>query len=255
MRREEQDHAGHVGGGADPGEWRHVDECLLDLGLVAEEAARERGVDQSRRDRVDADPEWRVLERGGLGELRDGCLRGAVGRQAGCGDAVVERRDVHDRAAGQLVLDRSAAELARAEERPACDHVVDALPFLDREAHDRAEQVVKRVVDEDARDAELVDRGVERRAHVNLVRDVAGERDGATAGLLVVQRARGVLRPVAVELEDEHIRAGNHEMARDVVAEPLARTRHDCGTVGELEVEARGRLGRGDQAVARRKSE
>src|SRR5207244_2897093 len=89
-----------------------------------EPLARLRRVDRARRDRVDADPVLRPLNREGAREVDDARLRG--GRVDGAWPARpgVRRHDVHDLAAG-AARNRPPPELAGAEERAVEDDPED----------------------------------------------------------------------------------------------------------------------------------
>src|SRR6185369_670411 len=90
---EEQHGGGDLPGLAHPLERKAVDDPFDDLGV---DLRRHIGVDEARRDRVDAHAAGAELARGGLGERDEAALGRAVVRLAGVAQHARDARDVDD---------------------------------------------------------------------------------------------------------------------------------------------------------------
>ena len=135
---------------------RHASDVVhsVDRTRLADALHRPLRGDECRRNRVAADTALAVFEGDLLGQRAHTALGRRVGGQAGIGNDLVDRREVHDGAAARLlhVGHRRPAE----PERRAQRGVHGAGPFLVRGGRNAALGVLHRVVDQHVHPAEAL---------------------------------------------------------------------------------------------------
>src|SRR3954454_2529774 len=162
---------------------------------AAGEAAHHLGVDDAGADRVDADAQGGVVERGRLRQADESVLRRGVRGLAGEALDAGARRRVDDRAAatGEHELDL----VLHGHERTAQVDRDEAVPLVVGDLVRRLDRLLDAgVVDRNVQAAEALDRRVQRRSNVVRARDIArrGKRLAARlldqpGGLLVALRS------------------------------------------------------------------
>ena len=187
---------------------------------------RHRGVDRSRRDCVDADPDIAQL-RGLLLRQVDQCrLAGSVRDAQRARAQSRDRCDVDDAAAA--VAQHHARGGLRAQECAAEVDVEHARPFVVRRLEDRLEYGDAGVVDERVDATEARDDRIECACNLRGNRDVAFERDRA---VVVIESGDGFARcrkRCGIDVEQRDAMAGRQELARDGQAD-AARGSGDDG--------------------------